>query len=321
MTVFYDVFNGDADGICALHQLRLSEPRASVLITGVKRDIALLERVKADAGDEVTVCDISLARNSAALHQLLTRGATCLYFDHHFAGEVPLHPNLKTHIDTSPGTCTSLIVDRYLEGSHKAWAVVAAFGDNLPEAARAAAVSLKLNELQLLQLMELGECINYNAYGERIDDLHYEPADLYETLARYRDPFQFMTGEPVFDILRAGRADDLYRASEIAPVIETSAYSVYVLPDAAWTRRVNGEFANRLANMEPARAHAVLTRRSGGYAVSVRAPRAQPYGADQLCRQFPDSGGRQGAAGINFLQEADYDRFIGALKAAYGSAK
>jgi len=34
---YYDVFNGDADGICALHQLRLAEPREATLVTGVKR--------------------------------------------------------------------------------------------------------------------------------------------------------------------------------------------------------------------------------------------------------------------------------------------
>ena len=45
-----DVFNGDADGICALHQLRLAAPADSELVTGVKRDIALLERVAARLG-------------------------------------------------------------------------------------------------------------------------------------------------------------------------------------------------------------------------------------------------------------------------------
>ncbi len=33
------MFNGDADGICALHQLRLRKPLRSLLITGVKRDV------------------------------------------------------------------------------------------------------------------------------------------------------------------------------------------------------------------------------------------------------------------------------------------
>ena len=60
----YDVFNGDADGICALHQLRLADPRESVLVTGVKRDINLVKRVSAETGDTVTVLDISLGQES-----------------------------------------------------------------------------------------------------------------------------------------------------------------------------------------------------------------------------------------------------------------
>ena len=45
-----DVFNGDADGLCALHQLVLdegAEPGAS-FTTGVKRDIALVGNVRAE---------------------------------------------------------------------------------------------------------------------------------------------------------------------------------------------------------------------------------------------------------------------------------
>jgi hypothetical protein len=60
---YFDVLNGDADGICALQQLRLAEPLASgqsELITGVKRDIQFLKRVKATAGAVVTVLDVSL---------------------------------------------------------------------------------------------------------------------------------------------------------------------------------------------------------------------------------------------------------------------
>ena len=45
-----DVFNGDADGICALTQLRNAEPRNATLVTGVKRDIALLDRRPIDQG-------------------------------------------------------------------------------------------------------------------------------------------------------------------------------------------------------------------------------------------------------------------------------
>jgi len=128
---FYDIFNGDADGICALQQLRLEEPRAATLVTGVKRDVRLLDRVTASAGDELTVLDVSLKSNAGGVMRLLGAGARLRYFDHHAPGEIPRHANLKAFIDTAPDTCTSLIVDRYLNGRQRLWAVVAAFGDNL----------------------------------------------------------------------------------------------------------------------------------------------------------------------------------------------
>ena len=136
---FYDIFNGDADGICALQQLRLEEPRASTLVTGVKRDVGLLDRVTAAAGDELTVLDISLKTNAGSVTRLLGAGARLRYFDHHAPGEIPRHANLKAFIDTAPDTCTSLIVDRYLNGRQRLWAVVAAFGDNLAGPAQRAA--------------------------------------------------------------------------------------------------------------------------------------------------------------------------------------
>ena len=49
----FDVCNGDADGLCAALQWRLHEPAPATLQTGLKRDIALLERVHANADDEV----------------------------------------------------------------------------------------------------------------------------------------------------------------------------------------------------------------------------------------------------------------------------
>ncbi|MFO1364243.1 MAG: hypothetical protein U1F45_17610 [Burkholderiales bacterium] len=94
-----DAFNGDADGICALHQLRLAEPADSVLVTGPKRDIALLPRVAARAGDEVTVLDVSLDRNRGALEALLERGVRVRWFDHHYPGEIPSHPLFEPHRD------------------------------------------------------------------------------------------------------------------------------------------------------------------------------------------------------------------------------
>ncbi len=313
----YDIFNGDADGLCSLHQLRLEHPRVAELVTGVKRDIRLLDRVDAQRGDELTVLDISMKANAQPLARALERGAKVRYFDHHMAGEVPPHANLEAHIDTAPGMCTSLIVDRLLDGRHRMWAVVAAFGDNLVSAAVGAAQPLALDHIELARLHELGDCLNYNAYGESLDDLHYHPADLYETLAPYRDPRHFIFDEPVFGVLRGAYAEDLYRAGEIAPYRESDTASVYVLPDSAWSRRVNGVFGNRLAQGHPSRAHAVLVAKAGGYVVSVRAPVDRPSGASALCEQFESGGGREGAAGINYLAESELDRFVSALEQAY----
>ena len=86
-----DVFNGDADGLCALHQLRLADPRPEAeLVTGVKRDIHLLAPLAASGiiGAEITVLDLSLDANRQALHTLLADNRV-LYIDHHFAGELP----------------------------------------------------------------------------------------------------------------------------------------------------------------------------------------------------------------------------------------
>jgi hypothetical protein len=230
---------------------------------------------------------------------------------------LPVHPNLDAVIDTAPDVCTSLLVDRQLDGRRRVWAVVAAFGDNLAAAARRVAGPLHLAPHQLAQLQELGECINYNAYGDSIDDLHYAPADLYQAISAYADPFAFIAGEPVFGILQQGRADDLYLANALAPEAANDQRAVYVLPNKSWSRRVNGAFANQLAANNPARAHAILTWRSGGFTVSVRSPLDAPHGADALCRQFESGGGRAGAAGIDFLSDSELARFAKAFEQAY----
>jgi hypothetical protein len=313
----YDIFNGDADGICALHQLRLNEPREARLVTGTKREVALLERVTPAAGDELTVLDISLDVNRAGLLAALAAGAHVRYFDHHYAGDIPSHEGLNAQIDTAPAMCTSLIVDRCLNGAHRSWAIVAAFGDNLAPAAEVAAEPLGLAPHALAQLRELGECLNYNAYGESTDDLYYHPADLYRTLSAYADPFRFIEGEPVLDVLRDGMNDDLYRAAELRPHVADGGRALFLLPDAAWSRRVSGVFGNRLAADHPERAHAVLVEKQGGYLVSVRAPVERPRGADTLCRQFETGGGRAGAAGINHLPTSDLERFARAFAGAF----
>ena len=316
----FDVFNGDADGICALHQLRMAEPVGSTLVTGAKRDVELLARVAAEAGDTVTTLDVSLDANRGALLDLLSRGVTVEYFDHHYAGAVPPHPNLSAHIDTASDICTSLIVDRHLQGRHRLWAITAAFGDNLHAPAHALARACGLSADDEAQLRELGESINYNAYGDSEPDLLIHPARLYERLHAFVSPFEFIAVEPIVAELRERRRQDMSLAAQVLPEIRLSCGAIYILPDAAWARRVRGEFGNRLAMSEPDKAHAILNESSGGggYTVSVRAPINAPQGADKLCRAFVTGGGRAGAAGINHLPAAGLSRFVKAFEEAFG---
>jgi len=310
------VFNGDADGICAAHQLRLAGFAPDRLVTGVKRDIALLARVEAVAGDRVAVADISLDANRASLMRLLTAGVRVDWYDHHFAGDIPADIRLAARIDTDSETCSSLIVDAALQGRFRNWAVAAAFGDNLHRAARAAGAGL--DEAALAALRELGELINYNAYGESVDDLHEAPDALFARLAPYADPLAFIAADSCLVRLRHGHAEDLARARALLPAHTAPRGDVFILPREKWARRVNGVFANELARAAPARAHAVLVDTGTGYLVSVRAPKAAPRGADRLCRGFATGGGRAAAAGINALPAADLQRFLAAFAASFG---
>ncbi|PTR14784.1 hypothetical protein C8R31_105143 [Nitrosospira sp. Nsp2] len=307
----YDVFNGDADGLCALHQLRLENPAPATLVTGVKRDIKLLDRVEAGMGDQVTVLDISLDSNRKGLMRLLEAGASVEYFDHHYAGEIPLHQNLAAHIDLSAQVCTSILVDRYLRGHYRLWAIVAAFGDNLGQSGRALAKDAGLSEPETEKLASLGEYLNYNGYGDRLQDLHFEPGKLYEEMRPYPDPFDFIARSPAFDRLAAGFHHDISMVAPIRPLQAGGHHAAYMLPDEAWARRVNGVFANKLANDNPMSAHAVITsNRYGGYTVSVRAPITNPQGADTLCLKFETGGGRRAAAGINRLPADALEGFL-----------
>lgn len=206
----YDVFNGDADGICSLHQLRLAEPAPdAVLVTGVKRDIALLERIRDAQNSLVTVLDISMHVNSESLHELLSRNNEVVYVDHHFAGDIPESPLLKAHIEPQADRCTALIVDALLGGKYRLWAICAAFGDNLHPVATSAASELSLSEEKTIKLREIGELLNYNGYGAQLEDLYFSPDYLYNAIKKYRDPFDFSEESHTLKTLKTGYQNDM----------------------------------------------------------------------------------------------------------------
>lgn len=317
----YDVFNGDADGICALHQLRLHTPQPqSILITGVKRDIKLLDKISEVHNSTITVLDISLDSNRASLLQLLRQENTITYIDHHFAGEIPDTNHLTSHIDPSPTICASLIVDQLLDGKYRSWAVVAAFGDNLHDSAKNAAKSLALNAKELFALKELGELLNYNGYGADIQDLHFHPKNLYLALQPYEDPFLFLHESPDIATLRHGFTEDMALAMEQPEMDATKRNRVYFFPNASWARRVSGVFSNLRAQEKTEAAHALIVENDDStLRISVRAPMNKREHADSLCRFFPTGGGRAAAAGINNLPAAMLDSFLENFYSTYSS--
>jgi len=318
--MYIDVFNGDADGICALHQLRLADPRPDArLVTGVKRDIHLLQQLAGIRKAHITVLDVSLDSNRESLVSLLKDDCDILYVDHHFSGEIPDFQNLKAHIDSNPETCTSLIVNRMLGGENNAWAVVGAFGDNLHQSAYQAAEALSLPDSSVAKLKELGELLNYNGYGFSVTDLFFSPQDLYRAVIPFPDPLTFLEQSSILPKLRNGFHDDMRQAASYKPVRETESGRIFELPPEPWARRVSGVFSNLKAQEEPGLAHGLLTRNPDGtYRVSVRAPLINRREADTLCRAFITGGGRAAAAGINSLPPEQLDVFFKAFEEVFG---
>jgi nanoRNase/pAp phosphatase (c-di-AMP/oligoRNAs hydrolase) len=308
----YDVFNGDADGIIALLQLRLAEPKESILITGVKRDISLLKQVPDKDVSSVTVLDISLEKNIDALKALLANDVDVFYVDHHRSGDIPQSQHLTTLINTDANTCTSLLVNDFLKGQFVHWAITAAFGDNMQQAATKLCKTQGLSLSQQRKLAELGVYINYNGYGRSVDDLHFKPAQLFQLLLGFPDPLTLVNEkEGIFATLASAYHLDMAKAQSASVLTDNDVCKVVLLDDAPWARRVSGVFGNELANHSPNKAHAVLSLNTDDtYTVSIRAPLHNKQGADEICSQFPTGGGRAGAAGINNLPKEMLETFI-----------
>ena len=304
----YDIFNGDADGICSLVQLRLANPQNSTLVTGVKRDIELVVKVKPKPGDYLTVLDLSLEKNAEAVKMALEAGATVFYADHHRSGDIPDHTNFSAYINTQPNTCTGLIVDYHLNGQYREWAIVAAYGDNITQVGDEYCAQLKLSSDQQSQLRQLGIAMNYNGYGSSLGDLFFHPEELYRMAVKYRSPFDFIAAEnAVIARLTTGYKEDIAKGLNVKPDHETETAALLILPDERWSRRVSGVLGNELTNQHPDRAHIILTPEHSEvstdqltYQVSIRAPKHAPHSADKVAVSY-GGGGRSRAAGISGL--------------------
>jgi len=329
----YSVFNGDADGIIALLQLHLSKskpyPKESRLITGVKRDIGLLKQVDDNLATSVTVLDISLEKNNEALRTLLEKEVEVFYVDHHRAGDIPQSKFLTSLIDTDANTCTSLLINNYLNDEFVNWAIAAAFGDNMQASAQALAEQNNLSIEQQALLKELGIYINYNGYGSSVDDLHFHPAQLFEKLSSYSDPFDLINeADSIFYQLKTAYLADMVKAEGSVVLVDNEQLSAVQLADEPWARRVSGVFGNDLANASPNKAHVVVTlnkstlnesstNKETTYTISLRAPLNNKQGAGELCARFPTGGGRAAAAGVNALPVKMLGDFLSSVAKYY----
>lgn len=315
---YYDIFNGDADGICALHQLRLKHPCKAELITGVKRDIKLLSKIPKTHDSQLTVLDISLASNRDELLQLLEQNNNIYYCDHHSSGDIPISNNLTADIDTSAETCTSLILNSKFNGAYALWAICGAFGDNLHGPAQKLCHELGAGNQTQAILREVGELLNYNGYGTTVDDLHFHPADLYRAVSEYQSPIDFFNNSPLLTTLKHGYRKDMDEALSLPLYQNTGKKRIYFFPDQPWARRVSGVFSNLKAREQENLAHAVITKNTdNSLRISLRAPLADRRDADTICSSFPTGGGRKAAAGINSLPANMLNDFLALLDKTY----
>jgi oligoribonuclease NrnB/cAMP/cGMP phosphodiesterase (DHH superfamily) len=306
----YDVFNGDTDGIFAWHQLRLTHPRDAEIITGVKRDVNLASKVNAEEGDLVTIMDVSHAKNRKDVQRILDSGAIIEYFDHHDPKELIEHPNITYHINTEPNISTGLIVNSHVNGQNRLWSIATAFGDNHLDLAMNMAKSESLSDEQVLILKQIGLVVNYNSYGQTIEDLFYSPEEIAEAArACGSDIFKFLEQGDIFSTLLENFNADMSSAVCQEPFSISKNGVIYTLPNEAWTHRIMGSFSNHLVSTNKNLACAIAVLNSDGtYRISVRSSINNPHGAGNLCGNF-GGGGREKAGGINNLPASDMNTF------------
>jgi hypothetical protein len=279
-------------------------------VTGVKRDVNLVARVNAGEGDLVTVMDVSHAKNRKDVQRTLDSGAIVEYFDHHDPKELIDHANITYHINTEPNISTGLIVNSHVNGKNRLWSIATAFGDNHIDLAMNMAQSENLSDEQILILKNIGLVVNYNSYGQTVDDLFFSPEKIAKAVkACGSDIFRFTEQGDIFSTLLDNYNADMSLAMCQEPYSISNNGVIYTLPNEAWTHRVMGSFSNHLVftNNDLACAIAVLNS-DGTYRISVRSSINTPHGAGNLCSKF-DGGGREKAGGINNLPDSELASF------------
>lgn len=315
---FYDIFNGDADGIISLHQYRMDKPQHAELITGVKRDVELTRHCTSTQHGKITVFDISLLANKLHMDIIMENHNNVEWYDHHEPGDTKYNDQLVLHVDTSPVCCTNIIIDNILSGKYRPWTICGAYGDNLHDQA------LKLNpcfdESTMNQLREVGETLNYNGYGNVESDLTVHPRDVYLDIQQYESPFEYRKESIIYNKIYNQMKLDAKELESSEVLYESSTGSIILLPETSASIRYSGIYSNQQTTDNPTKAYAIFTSINHEmYRVSIRSPKISPAGASKLAMMFPTGGGREKAAGINELPKLELNNFIEKFEEVYST--
>ena len=298
-----DVFNGDSDGIISLLQLEFVDPKNATLLTGTKRQRNLLKNISPSQAN-LRILDLCLDDNYLKIKEFLSLSSNVFFVDHHKAKNQVKAKNFISHIDISSQTCTALIINKMLKNKYLTWAIAAAFGDNITKTAAQLAKVLDLNQKQIDFLKTLGTIINYNSYGIDKSDLHFYPENLYKKLLEYKDPFELLKQKNsiYFELLELYNLDKK-ALNSVKPHTKNEILNTFILEKSAKSNRISGIFSNLISNQEPKKANLIITfNKDDSYRVSIRAPKDYQLGADLIAKEFK-GGGRNAAAGIDFLDK------------------
>lgn len=312
----YDFFNGDADGMISLHQYRMFSPAHTLKHTGCKRDINLLRYSTGLKNSKLFVFDLSLKTNQQHVSQAIDNHNSIIWFDHHDPGELIHSDKITCHIDTDPNTCTSWLVDKHLDGMFRPWTIAGAYGDNLHELAEQINPSFVKSQMQTLQT--LGETLNYSGYGNTEADLVSHPYETYRDMSKYNNPFEYIDKSELFGKIKTQFDVDRLELDSAEIIMDHVCGQIVLLPETKASVRYSGIYSNNLATDNPDKAFIILSVIEDGYKVSIRAPLNNPTEANTLALRFETGGGREKAAGINYLPSQQLDRLKDEFVSVFG---
>lgn len=328
------VFNGDADGLIAQYLLSIHLGKPNLRITGYKRDNQLLKKLPllaVSAASQLYVLDISVKQNLEYLLPLLNQGnVDVTWFDHHAPGDVPVHKNLKLHINQASTTCTAMIVNTFFGNRHPLWTAMALFGDNNAETAEAILKNQEVSIEEKSLLKKAGILLNYNAYAEKPGDALFEPADLAIRMDAFilesdsKAALKFARDQGIFAPLETQYLQDEIRFQNLQPIQVSENSQAYLVPNEPWARRFSATWVNALVSAKPAAALVALAilieREDKSFSVSIRSPSksmGEIKSAAELASEFVSGGGRKLAAGINQLEKSALPKFLDRFQKFY----